>query len=224
MLVRTIRPEGTIMTSAGSIQSQFLDCARFALISHGKCYEEAAEQIQLVGEAASFLSKLISRPIPHESVLEHGSLSVRITCSRIGSHQIVRHRLCAFTQESTRYVLSTRDDTVTFMVPGYDEESNRDLMPLGKHITQKDEFPIWLKSSVESAAVYQYLLSIGKKREEARYILPQCLATTLYMTANFREWRHVFKLRTDRAASPELQYIFGDVKKKLSVIVPEFQW
>ena len=133
------------------------------------------------GNREKFLKTLISKG--HESVLEHCVASVLITCSRSCSHQLVRHRLGAYSQESQRYVNYGKKSIEFFAPPGispgvYDE-------------TSKDNtFIRMLLNAVEG---YNELLSEGWKPEDAREVLPNCTATRVFTTFNLRQWRHVFE-------------------------------
>jgi thymidylate synthase (FAD) len=133
----------------------------------------------------------------HESVLEHISLSVRIICDRGVSHEIVRHRLASYSQESTRYCNYGKNtgDIQVIMPPGLNQ-----LMEAS-----------WFMAMDSAEAAYLNLLKEGASPQIARSVLPTCLKTELVMTANLREWRHFFKLRTAPAAHPQMQ----DVAQKI---------
>ena len=132
----------------------------------------------------------------HESVLEHVSLTFHIICDRAIQNELVRHRLASFSVESTRYV---KYDELTLINPpphhNFAENNYRDLI-------QQDYPP-----------------------EQARAVLPLCLKSELYMTANLREWRHIIKLRTSKHAHPQMRLVVGMIrdilKEKLPVIVED---
>ena len=159
------------------------------------------------GAAAAFVRKIIKRG--HESVLEHVSLTFKIVCDRAIMAELTRHRLASFTVESTRYVK-------------YDELAA--INPFPDDIVGES---FWLSMMSEAERNYKDLSNSGATPELARAILPQCTATTLYMTANLREWRHVLKLRTDKAAHPQMRFIMNQIlavfKEKLPVIVEDIQ-
>lgn len=130
-----------------------------------------------IGDAENFVRKIIKRG--HESVLEHVSLTFHIVCDRAIMAELTRHRLASFTVESTRYV---KYDDLTVINPTPDE-----FYP-----------PIAFVNAIEKAEdCYQALID-DYPPEIARAVLPLCLVTELYMTANLREWRHVLKLRTSK--------------------------
>jgi thymidylate synthase (FAD) len=132
----------------------------------------------------------------HEAVLEHSFLSVKFITDRGVSHEIVRHRLCSFTQESTRYCNYSKDkfdNQLTFIWPiWYNQEETASA--------------IWLKSISESEIYYLRMLELGWNPQQARSILPNSLKTEIVVSANFREWKHIFQLRAiSKAAHPQMR-------------------
>jgi thymidylate synthase (FAD) len=148
----------------------------------------------------------------HHSVFEHASASVRIVCDRGISHEIVRHRLCAFSQESTRYANYARDKfgkEITVIRPFYWPEMS-------------EAYGVW-KAQMESAeTTYLRLIEGGASPQEARSVLPTSLKTEVVMTANMREWRHIFKLRCAGASHPQIRQLMLPLldrfKKEIAVI------
>jgi len=128
----------------------------------------------------------------HESILEHGIMSVRFICDRGVSHELVRHRLATFSQESTRYC--AYDTGLTFIKPVFWKKND----PI---------YQVWEGACIIAEQKYQLLRGNGASPEEARSVLPISLKTELVMTANLREWRHVLRLRTTRAAHPQMRQI-----------------
>jgi thymidylate synthase (FAD) len=158
--------------------------------------------------AQGFVRRLIASG--HHSVIEHASISVRLVCDRGVSHELVRHRLAAFSQESTRYANYSQDKfggeiTVIrplFWAPG----------------TQAHD--LWLKSMRQAEAAYLELLGLGAKPQEARSVLPNSLKTEVVMTANLREWRHVLGLRCGRASHPQMREIMLPLLSHFYEVVP----
>ena len=141
------------------------------------------------GSAEKFLRNIIRRG--HESILEHCSFTVRFTVDRGVSHEIVRHRMASFAQESTRYV---KYDEVTFIKPCY----------LG------DDTPAyhsWCAAMYVAENSYRQMIDYGCVPQEARAVLPTSTKTELIMTANIREWRHFLRLRCSRAAHPQMREV-----------------
>ena len=160
------------------------------------------------GNPKDFVQRIITRG--HLSVIEHASASVRLITSRSVSHELVRHRLISVSQTSQRYV---KYDDIQFIIPEWYD----------RIISSQRELFIEYLSMVETA--YSSMINNWNlKPEDARDILPNCTATELVMTANLREWLHIFKLRCSDKALPatrnlmrlvregfaqELPYIFG---------------
>lgn len=125
----------------------------------------------------------------HESVLEHASSTFRIITDRGISHQIVRHRIASYTQESSIHSIGDEISVIE---------------PLGLSCEQRDK---WIASMKRIEKEFFLMLSDGIPKETARSILPTCLKTEIIMTANFREWRHFIQLRTAKHAHPQIQEI-----------------
>jgi len=150
----------------------------------------------------------------HESVIEHMVVTVKFIVDRGVSHELVRHRLASFSQESTRYVRYTaggeEGQELTFILPcfGWVEGSTLD----------RD----WRFMMAQAEFTYLRMLGAGAKPEEARSILPNSLKTEIVCTANLREWRHILKLRTSPKAHPQIRQVMipllAELKSKVPVI------
>lgn len=157
-----------------------------------------------------FVKNIIKRG--HESVLEHEKISVRIICDRGISHEIVRHRIASYSQESTRYCNYGAEkfgSELTFISPFFWEDE--------EHQT---EYEIWKKAMQSAEDSYFSLLARGAKPEEARSVLPNSLKTELIMTMNLREWRHFFKMRASKYAHPQMKQIAGGLLKEFKDRLP----
>ena len=166
------------------------------------------------GSAEKFIANIIKRG--HESVIEHEKITVRFICDRGVTHEIVRHRMASYSQESTRYCNYTNDkfgNELTFIRPCFWDESTED---------GKAKMELWKKSMQNIENEYNELIAMGAKPEEARSILPNSLKTEIVVTMNLRSWRHFFKLRTAQAAHPQIRQIacalLDELKVKLPVI------
>ena len=178
------------------------------------CYQSEPK-----GEPEKFVRMLIKRG--HESVLEHVSLTFHIICDRAIQNELVRHRLASFSVESTRFC---KYDEIEVVAPDLFAQSVvNDFVPSDARWLIK-EFCQKLMGDAEDS--YQQLI-IDYSPELARAVLPLCLKSELYMTANLREWRHILKLRTSKHAHPQMQFIAGKIldifKEKLPVIVEDIQ-
>jgi len=187
------------------------------------CYK--SEDKITTDSAKQFVSMVIKRG--HHSVIEHASMSVRFICDRGVTHEIVRHRLFAFSQESTRYC--NYKGGVMFVIPQW-----IDLQP-GKYTLidveklRKDRAADrWFRAMEEAETNYISLLNHGWTPQQARSVLPNSLKTEIVCTANFREWRHVFTLRCSSASHPQMQEIMRpllmDVKERIPVIFDDINW
>lgn len=148
--------------------------ARTCYKSEGKIQE---------GSAAKMVASLIKSG--HEAMLEHASVTVKFVVDRGISHELVRHRLASFAQESTRYCNYSKDDfgsEITFIIPEYLEYKS-------------EGWNIWKESMKQAEDAYFKMLDFGLSPQQARAVLPNSLKTEVVMTANLREWRHFFKLR-----------------------------
>lgn len=162
------------------------------------------------GSAKSFLTNIIKQG--HESVLEHEKITVTVVCDRGITHEIVRHRIASYSQESTRYCNYSNSkfgNELTFIKPCFWNENH----PCYK---------IWVSQMQAVEQAYIYLISLGASPQEARSILPNSLKTEIVITMNIREWRHFFKLRTSPAAHPQMREIatmlLAEFSKKIPVL------
>ena len=188
------------------------------------CYK-SEEKITPDGESAKRFVKMIIDN-GHEAMLEHSSLSVRFICSRGVSHEIVRHRLFSFAQESTRYCNYSRgkfDSQCTFIVPpdrdwGVNTDEYEELNADGviKDIPKWE----WHWILIMCERQYMRLIELGWTPQEARDVLPNALKTEIVVTGNYREWRHFFKLRTDKAAHPHIRLLAKDLLEDIKLRIP----
>ena len=153
---------------------------------------------------AAFVGKIIANG--HEAVLEHASVTARIICDRGVSHEIVRHRLASYCQESTRYV-DYAGERASLQV----------ICPAG---LGPGEFALWRDAMLACEAAYIELRRGGVSPQIARSALPNALKTELMMTANLREWRHFFKLRLGPAAHPQMRETAALILRELSAKIP----
>lgn len=147
------------------------------------------------GSAEKFVRGIIKRG--HEAVIEHGSLTVRFICDRGVSHEIVRHRLASYCQESTRYCNYSNDDfgaEITVIKPLFFYEGTQG-------------YELWKEACENAENSYFKLLEYGCTPQEARAVLPNSLKTEIVMTANIRELRHFLKLRCSSAAHPQMKEV-----------------
>jgi thymidylate synthase (FAD) len=165
------------------------------------------------GTAAAFVKSLVKRG--HESVLEHVSLTVRVVCDRGVSHEIVRHRIASYSQESTRYCNYADDKfggSVSFIRPFFWNDGTPG---------SKEKMRIWTEAMQASEDAYLALLEKGANAQEARSVLPNSLRTELVMTMDLREWRHFFKLRCSPASHPQMRELAVPMLAEFRRLLPE---
>ena len=170
------------------------------------CYKS---EEKITGESArTFLKNILKSG--HESVIEHEKISVRVICDRGVTHEIVRHRIASYSQESTRYCNYSTDkfgNEITVIKPVFWKEDS-------------NEYKIWYDSMKYAEDTYNLLMEKGVKAQEARSILPNSLKTEIIMTMNLREWRHFLKLRTSPKAHPQMREIANMILEKFKKDIP----
>ena len=163
------------------------------------CYK--SEHRITSSSAAPFVRSIIERG--HESVLEHISITVRFVTDRAIANELVRHRIAAYSQESTRYC--NYKDKIEFIYP--------------KNVSDK-QLQLIMEACACAATTYQELIADGATPEIARDVLPLCTKTELIATYNLREWRHVLRLRTDKAAHPKMRELMQTLLQFFQGLVP----
>lgn len=154
-------------------------------------------------ENQRFLRGIILRG--HESVLEHASATFRVLGgSRAYTHEQVRHRLLSFSQQSQRFV---------------NEKDFRAILP--PSIKAKPEAMDVYRDALEQArSAYAKLKELKLKNEDARFVLPNAVESGIVISGNFREWRHVFKLRCSKSAQWEIRRICGMMLREIRKYAP----
>lgn len=178
------------------------------------CYKS---EDKITGQSSeSFVENIIKSG--HESVIEHEKISVRIICDRGVSHEIVRHRIASYSQESTRYCNYYKDKfgkELTVIKPIFWDESS-------------EEYKLWYKTMQNIEDSYNKMIEMGAKPQEARSILPNSLKTEIVVSMNLREWRHFFKLRTSIKAHPQMREVvcglLDEFKKRIPVIFDDIMY
>ena len=170
------------------------------------CYK--SEELITDDSANKFVKKILERG--HEAVIEHASASLLFICDRGVTHELVRHRLVSYCQESTRYCNYGKEkfgNEITVIEPPGLTEKQREF---------------WRISCEASEENYICLINSGSSPQIARSVLPNCLKTEIVTTANLREWRHIIKLRTAPTAHPQIKEVMdiakGILKKECSVL------
>lgn len=182
------------------------------------CYKSEKKSTEHSAEV--FVRMLIERR--HFAMLEHASASYKVICDRGVSHEIVRHRLFSYAQESTRYC--NYSGGVTFIIPPWLCELKQGSIKSCSDSMLALDFIAsnWVGHLLTCEETYQYLLNEDWTPQMARSVLPNALKTEIVITGNLREWRHFFHLRCAKTAHPQMQEIanmlLGDMRKRVGVI------
>ena len=179
--------------------------------SEGKITEDSAEK---------FIKGLLTRQ--HESVIEHENVTVRFVCDRGVTHEIVRHRIASYSQESTRYCNYSGDKfdnqiTVIDLASGFQYDLSKE--------NDKAKYEVWTKAMENAEQSYFRMLELGATPQEARSVLPNSLKTEIVVTMNLRSWRNFFRLRVDSHAHPQMRevakMVYEEFQKRLPVFVAD---
>ena len=178
------------------------------------CYK-SEDRITDDGETAKkFVKMLINNG--HEAMIEHSSLSVKFVVDRGVSHELVRHRIASFAQESTRYCNYSKDkfsNEITVILPCFFDTG----MGILSNSLVYQEWKLACECAEER---YFNLLKMGATPQQARTVLPNSLKTEITVTANYREWRNFFKLRTAEASHPQMREITIPLLKEIKTLIP----
>ncbi len=192
--MKTVKPSVEIMHVTPYAYRLIEAAGRTCYKSEGKASAESAP---------AFCASIIKRG--HLSVLEHATATVRFICDRGVTHELVRHRLAAYSQESTRYCnYGTAGEIMAIEPPGLSEYQRS----------------VWLGALVQAERAYLLLIASGAPPQIARSVLPTCLKTEIVVTANFREWLHIFSLRTAPQAHPQIQEVMNQARRLLAEQYP----
>lgn len=226
--MKIVEPKYEILTdiSEGGIK-ELQQIERVARV----CYK-SEDKITPDGESAKKLVGFLVKQ-GHEAMLEHSQLSVLFTCDRGIANELVRHRIASFAQESTRYCNYSKEKfggELSFILPFYipDEPKENAIKAassteeLKKLETDYQIHNAWYWTCDDAEKSYKTLIANGMRPEQARCVLPLCLKTEIVVTANYREWRNIFKLRTPVAAHPQMRELMCplllEVQKKIPVV------
>ena len=170
------------------------------------CYK--SEEKTTEESAIKFITGIIKRG--HEAVIEHFNITVKFTTDRGITHEIVRHRIASYAQESTRYCNYNKDKfgkEISVIKPVNIKEGTK-------------EYEDWLYAMNEAEKSYFTLIEDGCKPQVARSVLPTCAKTEIMVTMNMREWRHFIKLRSSSAAHPDIRILAIDLLKQFKEKIP----
>ena len=168
------------------------------------CYK--SEDRITADSADRFIGMLNKRG--HSAMLEHCVASAKLICDRGVTHELVRHRVASYAQESTRYCDYSGDKG-------------------GGHINvieplnlSPDQYSVWLDAVIAAESAYMTLRGLGAAPQVARHVLPISVKTEIWITANLREWQHIFEMRCSKAAHPHIRMLMLEALKIFSLRVP----
>lgn len=193
------------------------------------CYKS---EDKITGDSsARFVSNILSRG--HESVIEHVNITAKVICDRGVTHEIVRHRIASYSQESTRYC-DYGGEGINVVLPPWCEDicpgeysTKNDFVDAHKAIDYSFAEELWINSMFSANEDYRKLRDQGWTPQQARSVLPNSLKTEIVMTMNLREWRHFFKLRCSKKAHPQMREVaimlFDIMKEKLPEVFADLE-
>lgn len=191
------------------------------------CYKSEEKITENGDSAKAFVAMLIRRG--HEAMIEHSSLSVKFTVDRGVSHELVRHRIASFAQESTRYCNYSADKfgsecTFIDLEPGIKLDNSVKNLGTEKINSILQE---WITAMQDAERHYMRILELGATPQIARSLLPNSTKTEITITANYREWRAFFKLRTPQSAHPQMREVtiplLAELKRRIPVIFDDIK-
>lgn len=203
--MKVIEPSYEILTpiDRAAILKQIELAGRTCYKSEDKITEDSASK---------FVSTIMKSG--HHSVIEHPSISVRFVCDRGVTHELVRHRIASYSQESTRFCNYSKDrhGGVTFIKPCFWQRETPE---------DRAKWNMWVTAMEQAEKTYLMMIEAGANPQEARSVLPNSLKTEIVVSANAREWRHILTLRTSNKAHPQIKQIMLPLLQELKGVLPE---
>ena len=213
--MRTLKPQHVIIgkdqIEGHKILKHIEKIARTCYKSEDLINDESAEKM---------IKKLIK--LNHLAMIEHASVSVLFTCDRGVTHEIVRHRVASYAQESTRYVNYSKDKFGNEI--GYIDIAGGIALD-----TKMKDLPVetidaiiseWNQACIDAEKHYMKMLELGATPQIARSVLNNSTKSDINVTMNLREWRHFFELRCDAPAHPQMRELVIPLLKEMSEVIP----
>ena len=201
--MKVIKPSVEIMTT-----EDYISMIKRIELAGRTCYK--SEENVKEDSAERFIMAIMNKK--HESVLEHANVTVRVICDRGVTHEIVRHRIASYSQESTRYCNYANDkfgNEITVIEPCFLENGT-------------ENYDLWFNSCENAEKMYFKMLENGMTPQEARSVLPNSLKTEIVMTMNIRSWRNFFKLRCSKDAHPQMREVAEMIFREFNAKYPIF--
>lgn len=183
------------------------------------CYKSEGNIIEDGESAKRFVKMLINKG--HEAMIEHSSLSVKFIVDRGISHELVRHRIASFAQESTRYCNYSKDKfnneiNVIDIRNGIEIENNKNLDSDTIELIIRE----WILAMEDAEKHYLRMIELGASPQISRSVLPTSTKTEITITANYREWRNFFKLRVPNSSHPQMREVTIPLLRELKTLIP----
>jgi thymidylate synthase (FAD) len=199
--MKIVEPSYEILYPVDDLES--LSQLRRIELAARTCYK--SEDKITVDSYRKFIKMLVDKE--HDAMLGFGEMHVKFICDRGVSHELVRHRLCEFAQESTRYC-------------NYKSKGIQVVCPEEVYTKDDDTYAIWEDTMDTLEVAYDKLIESGCKPQIARSVLPTCVKTEIHMKADFQEWRHIFKQRTSVAAHPQMRELMVPLLANVKSLIP----
>lgn len=208
--MKIIKPSYTILTNIESFN------ILKGIEAAGRTCYKSEENITDVS-CIKFIKNLLERG--HESVLEHEKLTIKFINDRGISHEQVRHRLCSFSQESTRFINYTKEN----------KGGEISVIDISKHLKNPEvSLEIWFKHMINCEKIYKAMIDAGESPEISRSVLPNSLKTEIVISANLRQWREIFRQRCSPAAHPQycelMRPLLTELKERIPVIFDDIEY
>ena len=213
--MRILKPQHVII---GKEQMNGYDILKHIEKIARTCYK--SENLINEQSAEKMIKKLVD--MNHLAMIEHFSVSVLFTCDRGVTHEIVRHRVASFAQESTRYVNYSRDkfgNEIRYIdiAGGIALDTKMKDLPVETIDTIISE---WNQACIDAEKHYMKMLELGATPQIARSVLNNSTKSDINVTMNLREWRHFFELRCDSPAHPQMRELVIPLLKEMSELIP----
>lgn len=178
-------------------------------------YGQVCYASESINNPVSFVQRLIKRG--HESVVEHGVITVIVICDIGVTHEIARHRIASYSQQSTRYCNYSDDkfgNEISVINP------YKAFWTSSSGVMDGNKIKVWYDTLLVCERAYMKLIELGATPQEARSVLPNSLATKLVMTMNLREWRYFLRLRTKPDCHPQMRQIANMILEEFRKLIP----
>jgi thymidylate synthase (FAD) len=200
-----MRPSVRLLTTTQPVEGIDFLTDELDIIEYSGRWDYGLKSISKMGDR-----DIIGRWIKagHESMLEMVDATFFIECSRVVSHELVRHRIASYQQESQRFVQ-------------YGEEEPEDLFVVPEVYEDQPQYTLFMNLYEDSLKTYKQLQQMDVSKQDARYVLPNATRTRIIVKMNLREWMHVLRLRAHPSAQPEMQEVANAILEILEERYPE---